>query len=221
MTAMATQTVLTRAALARGVRELLSREPAFERIVWELGPPPLWARRPGFPSLLFIVLEQQVSLASARAAFKRLEALACPVTPKTFLELEDATLRSIGFSRQKTSYGRNIARAILSGSLELAALPKLDDESARRELIRIKGIGVWTADIYLLRALRRPDVWPCGDLALAVAARDVLGLQSLPTVREMELIGLPWRPWRSVAARILWHFYLDRGRGAQIKTRSA
>ena len=114
-------------------------------------------------------LEQQVSLASARAAFQRLLAAADPLTPDSFLHLDDSTLKAIGFSRQKTGYGRNLSRAIVEGSLDIASLGRLDDESVRSELTRIKGIGRWTADIFLLMALRRPDIWPQGDLALAVA----------------------------------------------------
>ncbi len=171
----------------------------------------MWAREPGFPTLLHIILEQQVSLASARAAFDKLSALAAPLTPERFLELDDATLKAAGFSRQKTGYGRNLAQAILVGSLDLARLAVLNDDAARAELMRIKGIGRWTADIYLLMALRRPDVWPSGDLALAVAAQRALGLPALPKSDELDAIAAAWRPWRAVAARLLWHYYLSRG----------
>lgn len=205
---MAKQRSLTSATLVRGVEELAASDPFFGRIVAELGAPPMWARRPGFPSLLHIILEQQVSLASARATFEKLRAIASPLTPGRFLQLGDTTLRSVGFSRQKTAYGRNLAMAVLSGNLDLTRLGTLDDNAARAELIKVKGIGSWTADIYLLMALRRPDVWPCGDLALAAATRRALRLPSLPSPVELDAIGLRWRPWRAVAARILWHLYL-------------
>jgi DNA-3-methyladenine glycosylase II len=169
----------------------------------------MWAREPGFPTLIHIILEQQVSLASARAAYERLLAADSPLTPARFLEFDDATLKTIGFSRQKTRYGRELARAILDGRLDLAGLHTLDDASARSELVVIKGIGPWTADIYLLMALRRPDVWPSGDLALANAAQRVKRLASRPAPDELDALGIAWKPWRAVAARLLWHYYLS------------
>jgi DNA-3-methyladenine glycosylase II len=169
----------------------------------------MWAREPGFPTLLHIILEQQVSLASAKAAYERLLATISPLTPSRFLELDDVKLKAIGFSRQKTDYGRNLARSILKGQLDLEALGPMNDETVRSELTKIKGIGPWTADIYLLMALLRPDVWPTGDLALAMAARRVKGLQQCPTPDQLNHIGTAWRPWRAVAARLLWHYYLN------------
>jgi DNA-3-methyladenine glycosylase II len=201
---------LTDATLPAALAGLTSRDPRLARILADFGPPPLWDREPGFPTLLHIILEQQVSLASARAAYERLLAVAAPLTPERFLELDDVTLKAAGFSRQKTGYGRNLALAIFSGELALDGLDVLDDAAARAELIRVKGIGRWTADIYLLMALRRPDVWPAGDLALAVAAQQILALPSVPSPAELEAIGAAWRPWRAVAARLLWHFYLSR-----------
>ncbi|HYP53795.1 MAG TPA: hypothetical protein VEQ42_09670 [Pyrinomonadaceae bacterium] len=176
----------------------------------------MWAREPGFPTLVRIILEQQVSLASARAAFERLLAAAGPpLTPQKFLALDDDALRAAGFSRQKTAYGRELAAALTSGRLDLARVARLGDEEARAELTRVKGVGRWTADIYLLMALGRPDVWPSGDLALAVAAERVKRLPSRPNFVELESLGDAWRPWRAVAARILWHQYLsERGRPA-------
>jgi DNA-3-methyladenine glycosylase II len=202
---------LTAATLPDALADLTGRDLRLARIVAEFGPPPLWARKPGFPTLLRIILEQQVSLASARAAFDRLLAVATPLTPERFLELDDVTLKTAGFSRQKTRYGRELARAILSGDLDLAALAALDDHAVHAELTKIVGIGRWTADIYLLMALCRPDAWPAGDLALAIAARGAFDLPSVPSPSELTALGEPWRPWRAVAARILWHFYLSGG----------
>ena len=202
-------TSLTDATLTHAVTALTDRDPLLARLLTALGPPPLWAREPGFPTLLHIILEQQVSLASARAAFDKLSALAAPLTPERFLALDDASLKAAGFSRQKTGYGRNLAQAILSGSLDLARVAAADDDVARAELIQVKGIGRWTADIYLLMALGRPDVWPSGDLALAVAAQRALGLPALPKSDALDAIAAAWRPWRAVAARLLWHFYLS------------
>jgi DNA-3-methyladenine glycosylase II len=200
---------LTDESLSRGLRTLADRDPDLAQILGVLGPPPMWAREPGFPTLVHIILEQQVSLASARAAYDRLLLAASPLTPERFLELDDARLRAIGFSRQKTAYGRHLVRAILDGQLDLGALEAMDDEAVRSALTQIKGIGPWTADIYLLMALRRPDIWPSGDLALVVAVQMVKGLASRPTPDEMEAYGEPWCPWRAVAARLLWHYYLS------------
>lgn len=195
-----------------GVAALARAEPAFSRIVQAYGPPPLWARDPGFHTLLRIILEQQVSLASARAAYDRLAATVRPLTPATFLGLPEASLRAVGFSRQKAGYGRALAQAILDGTLDLDDLDGMDDAGAAERLVQVKGIGPWTADIYLLMALGRPDVWPRGDLALAVALQRLNGWSGRPDPKTMNRLGEPWRPWRSVAARLLWHFYLNQGR---------
>ena len=164
---------------------------------------------PDFPTLVYIILEQQVSLASARAAFNRLAQAISPITPQAFLELDDATLKTIGFSRQKTGYGRILARAVLEGELDLAALEHMQEDQVRAELTRIKGIGRWTADIYLMEALLHPDIWPSGDLALAIAVQRVKKLSALPGKMELESIGESYRPWRAIAARMFWHHYLS------------
>lgn len=177
-----------------------------------LGAPPLWERDPGFKTLVHIILEQQVSLASAKAALDRLCDIVEPLTPEGLLELSDETLRSVGFSRQKTHYCRGLAEAILEGSFDPDALPHMSDDEARAQLISLKGIGNWTADVYLLMVLQRPDIWPIGDRALVVAAKEVKGLQSDPTPEQMEALGEAWRPWRSVASRLLWHHYLSTPR---------
>jgi len=196
-------------ALTRAVRLLARRDPDLRGVVKKFGPPPMWARESGFSTLLHIILEQQVSLASARAAHTKLLEIASPLTPALFLELDDATLKAAGFSRQKTLYGRELARSIVEGLLDLDALSLMDDAAVRSELIKIKGIGRWTADIYLLMVLRRPDIWPAGDLALAVAAQKVKRLVSRPTQEDLDQMSNAWKPWRAVAARILWHYYLS------------
>ena len=200
---------LTDESLLRAVRLLSRRDPDLGRVVRRFGAPPMWAREAGFSTLLHIILEQQVSLASAKAAHNKLLDAASPLTPQCFLELDDVTLRAIGFSRQKTAYGRHLAQSISEGHLELDTLHLMSDDDARSELVKIKGIGQWTADVYLLMVLRRPDIWPTGDLALAVAAQSVKRLKSRPTPQKLEEIGMAWRPWRAVAARILWHHYLS------------
>ena len=200
---------LSHRTLLKGVRELANRDEDLARIVSALGPPPLWEREQGFHTLIHIILEQQVSLASARAAYTRLEEAIHPLTPESFLGLTDEELRQSGFSRQKTRYGRELATAILDGSLDISGLAGLQNEDAKEQLTKVKGIGPWTADIYLLTALGRPDVWPEGDLALEVAIQRVKGWSRRPTSEEVRKISEEWKPWRAVAARLLWHFYLS------------
>lgn len=194
------------------MRELASRDPVLAGIATRLGPPPLWDRAPGFGTLVHIVLEQQVSLASALAAYRRLETAAGTLTPERFLAFSDADLLAIGFSRQKARYGRAIADALIDGSLDLDRLAQLDDEDVRLGLEAIPGIGRWTSTIYLLMVLGRPDVWPAGDMALATAIAEATGRPSRPDAAEMERLGEAWRPWRSIAARLFWHDYLARRR---------
>ena len=204
--------MLTEATLLDGVSHLCARDPDLHRIVEAHGHPPLRAREPGFATLIQIILEQQVSLASARAAYRNLEAEIGPPRPTELLTLDDARLRAIGFSRQKTRYARLLAEAVRSGELDLRAVAACDDEAARGALMTLPGIGPWTADIYLLMALGRPDVWPVGDIALTRSAQAVKRLRSLPGQQDLEALADGWRPWRSVAARLLWHRYLEAGR---------
>jgi DNA-3-methyladenine glycosylase II len=201
---------LTRSTLDAAVAELAGRDRDLAGIVARFGLPPLWDRSPGFGTLLHIVLEQQVSLASARAAFDRLTTAADPLTPAGFLALSDVELLAIGFSRQKARYGRALALALETRTLDLDGLAELDDAAVARELEAIPGIGPWTSTIYLLMVLGRPDVWPIGDIALATAIGEAKGLDHRPGPDEMAAIGDAWRPWRSVAARLFWHDYLGR-----------
>jgi DNA-3-methyladenine glycosylase II len=205
---------LTEKSFAQGLRTLTVADTRLAAIYNRHGPPPFWSREPGFPTLLRIILEQQVSLASALATFRKVSALANPLTPERFLTLSDEDLRAAGFSRQKTAYGRNLSQALVDGELNLDQLYGLDDDTVRSSLARVKGIGPWTAEIYLLMALRRPDVWPSGDLALAAAVQEALALQDRPGPDELEEISEPWRPWRAVAARLFWHHYLSADRKA-------
>jgi DNA-3-methyladenine glycosylase II len=203
---------LSERSLRSATRRLAARDPELAVVVAAYGPPPLWAREPGFHTLIHIILEQQVSLASARAAYDRLVSATGRLVPERFLALSDAELKVIGFSRQKTAYGRALAEAIREGRLDLAGLETLDDAEVKTRLTAIKGIGSWTADIYLLMSLRRPDSWPSGDLALAVAVQRVKRLRKRPTPERLQKVGEVWRPWRAVAARILWHYYLSSPR---------
>lgn len=200
---------LDEASLTRGVRALSESDEDLARIARAYGVPPLWEREEGFATLVLTILEQQVSLASALAAFERLRAAASIVTPESFLKFDDAQLRAFGFSRQKTLYCRLLARAVVDGELDLSKLPSLSDTEARAELTRLKGIGAWTAEIYLLRALLRPDAWPAGDLALQLAAQQVKRLPARPNAVELDALAEPWRPLRAVAARLLWLQYLE------------
>jgi DNA-3-methyladenine glycosylase II len=201
--------VLTEADLPVAVAVLAARDPALATIAARFGVPPLWAREPGFPTLVHLVLEQQVSLASAKAAFDRLAVATGALTPAAFQALDDAELLAIGFSRQKTRYARALAQAVASGDLDLDALPGVDDDEVDRRLTAVPGIGPWTSTIYRLMVLRRPDAWPDGDIALAQAVAETRGLDGRPTPDELRLIAEAWRPWRAVAARMLWHHYLS------------
>lgn len=200
---------LTAAGLKREAGKLAAADPDLGRVVERLGPPPMWDREPGFPTLVLIILEQQVSLASARSAFARLNARLPLLNPTSFLTLDDRTLKEIGFSVQKGRYCRELARTVADGGLRLEQLASLPNDVVCTELEKVVGIGPWTSSIYLLMVLRRPDVWPPCDLALAAAAQDLKGLDQRPPRRELEAIAEQWRPWRSVAARILWNHYLN------------
>ncbi len=200
---------LTRSSYASGVAALAASDPGLARILQEAGRPPFWYRAPGFATLVHVILEQQVSMTSARAAFERLRDALGDITPTGFLALSGARLKRIGFSRQKAGYCRGLARAIGRGDFDLDRLAGLDDHAARGSLIGLKGIGPWTADVYLLIALRRPDVWPAGDLALAVAYQERFRLRARPSPSRLASEAARWTPWRAVAARMLWHDYLS------------
>ena len=202
---------------AQGVAELVQRDADLAAVVAKYGRPPLWTRVPGFPTLLYIILEQQVSLASARALYEKLQEAVRPLTPRRFLKLTEGEMRRLGFSRQKAHYTRLLAEAIQRRELQLHTLHELEDKLARERLIALKGIGPWTADIYLLSALRRPDIWPIGDLALATAVQEVKRLRKRPSPDKLEKMSAPWRPWRAVAARLFWHAYLCK-RGQRTAT---
>ena len=212
---------LTDDTLLEGIKTLSRIDADLARVYREFGPPPLWQREPGFPTLVYIILEQQVSLASARAAYQKLNQAIQPLIPQTFLTLNDQQLKAIGFSRQKMGYCRGLARMILEEELNLDSIDILDDHSAREKLMSIKGIGRWTADIYLLMALLRADIWPAGDLALITGIQELKGLQNRPSSEEVKQIAKTWRPWRSVAARMIWLYYLNRRNGDKQLTRIA
>jgi DNA-3-methyladenine glycosylase II len=190
-------------------RKLASEDENLGKVLKQYGTPPVWSRKNGFSTLIHIILEQQVSLASAKAAFVKLENTFGEITPRMILSLTDSQLKSVYFSRQKMDYARNLARAITEKKLNLAELELITDESSRIELMKINGIGRWTADIYLLMAMGRPDIMPVGDLALHIAWQKLGGLEHRPKSEEFFEIAKRWKPLRSVAARILWHYYLS------------
>lgn len=199
---------LTRETLASAAVWLAERDEDLARILKRHGPPPLWSRRPGFSTLVRIILEQQVSLVSARAVFTRLAAAAAPLSAPRVLVLGERRLLRLGLTRQKRSYCLHLACDVVEGRLDIRALSRMSDGAVRTELMRVKGIGGWTADIYLLMALRRPDVWPAGDLALAQSLATLRGLGARSTPASIEKAAEPWRPFRAVAARMLWQSYL-------------
>jgi DNA-3-methyladenine glycosylase II len=203
-----TPTPLDEGALRDATRLLAARDPALGAIVARLGPPPLWARPPGFATLVAIILEQQVSLASGAAALERLRAAAGSVEPAAVVELGEGGARAAGLTRQKARYVVGLAAAAIDGRFDADGIARAADDDARAVLVGLLGIGRWTADIYLLMALGRPDVWPDGDLALAGAMRRARGLEFVPDRATQRAIAEAWRPWRAVGARILWHAYL-------------
>lgn len=186
-----------------------ARDPDLGAVVERFGPPPLWARRPGYATLVRIILEQQVSLASAAAAYRRLQDTAGVVTPEAVLATGMARLRRAGLTRQKAAYCHAIAHSVVNGKLDLRGIGQMRDADARSALINAPGVGPWTADIYLMMAMRRPDVWPHGDLALAKAVMQIKKLRTLPSYDRLARLVVQWSPWRAVAARIAWHHYLS------------
>ena len=201
---------LTDDGVTRAAKLLARRDKDLAFVLKQYGPPPLWGRKPGFPTLVQIILEQQVSLASAAALYRRLNKSVVPFRPDRMLLMGEPHLRSIGLTRQKTAYCLHLSELLCEKRLNLNQLSRLSDEDAKSRLMEVKGIGSWSAHIYLLMALRRPDVWPANDLALAVAVKHLKKLNSKPDPDELLKLAEPWRPFRSVAARMLWQHYLAR-----------
>lgn len=190
---------------------LAARDPAIARAYAACGLPPVRRRPAGFAGLLHIICAQQVSAASAAAIVGRLDSAVRPLTPAAFLAVDDAALRVIGFSRPKARYGRALAEDVLAGRLDMDGLDHMDDAAAIAHLCQAKGIGRWTAEVYLLFALGRPDVWPADDLAVRIAAQRLTGRAKRPDRAAMLTLAEPWRPYRSAAARLLWHLYRHPG----------
>ena len=206
--------------LAAACRTLAAADPIFGTVHTIYGTPPLWDRPAGFATVLQIILEQQVSLASAKACFDKLAVHLGEVTPDGVLSLDDARLKSIGFSRQKTVYARHLSEAVLERRIDFDSLQHLPDAEVKAELVGLKGIGEWTSDIYLLMALLRPDVMPKGDIALHAAYQKLTGSDARPRSDEFLAIAERWKPFRSAAARMLWHFYLSERRDRKISAKT-
>jgi DNA-3-methyladenine glycosylase II len=193
--------------LTRALDALSAADADLARARDAVGVPPRRGRPPGFAALLDIIIAQQVSVASARAIRGRLTAAADPLTPDSFLGLDDVALRAVGFSRQKMAYGRGLAEMLADGRLDLDAVGEMDDEAAIAAITEVKGLGRWSAEVYLLFCLHRPDVMPADDLALLVAVERLKRLPARPSAKALRAMADSWRPWRSVAARLLWHYY--------------
>lgn len=208
-------TPMTNGDLIAAAHWLAERDEALDLVLKKYGYPPLWSREPSFSTLVHIILEQQVSLASANAAFTKLQGSVGAVTPDNFLKITDEDLRTIGFSRQKARYARLLAEAMLSGDFDLESLATLPDEAVSHRMKQLKGIGDWTADIYLSECLLRPDILPKGDIAMLEAFRVLKNLPQRPAHPTFVAGTEHWRPWRSVGTRMLWHFYLcERSRAS-------
>lgn len=205
-----TRGALTEASLAEAAKYLARRDQDLAFILGKYGPPPMWARKPGFATLVHIILEQQVSLAAAATMFARLKANTVPFRPSRMIELGEVHLKSLGLTRQKTAYCLDLAESLSDKRLQLSQLARLNDADARAALTKVKGIGSWSADVYLLMVQRRPDIFPANDLALITAAARLKQLTSRPTSNQLLEMAEQWRPFRSVAARMLWQFYLAK-----------
>lgn len=196
--------------------ELSRRDKELKGIIRQHGYPPMWTRPASFQSLILFILEQQVSLASAYAAFNRLKEKIGFVTPAKILLLTDAELRACYFSRQKIIYAKELANVVQSKRLILKKLTDQHEDEIRHELKKIKGIGDWTVDVYLMHSLQRMDLFPLGDIALVNSLKEVKQLHPHTSREEMLKIAEPWRPYRTIAAMILWHAYIQK-RGIKLR----
>jgi len=197
----------TKTALRRHIRELAAIDADMALSLERFGYPELRSREPGFTALLRAIVGQQVSIAAAAAIWNRLEAAVVPLDPETVCASSDEVMRGAGLSRQKVSYARGLAEALDCGAVRLEKLPRMSDENAIETLVSLKGIGRWTAEIYLLIALGRHDTFPADDLALMAAAGHMKRHNERPNRDGVLLIAEAWRPWRGAAAHMLWHYY--------------
>lgn len=195
--------------------QLAAKDKALASIINTYGYPPMWTRPNTFEALVHIILEQQVSLASALAALKKLQEKTKGLTPRKLLALSDEELRACYVSRQKTVYIRGLAEALVKKQLVLADLEHLTNEAVREKLTALKGIGNWTADVYLMFVLQRPDLFPVGDLAAVNAFKRIKTLAADTPKETLVEIATQWKPYRTIATMILWHFYLSAPSGSK------
>ena len=194
-------------SISPALRALADRDRHIAAALAEIGPPPSRERPPGFASLLRAIVGQQISAAAAAALSTRLGAALDPLSPEIVARLEIDALRKLGLSRQKALYAQGLARDVLERRIDLDLVPSMDDEAAIAHLIQIKGIGRWSAEVYLLFALGRPDIFPAGDLALAIAMQRLKRLRKRPDPKRLAELVEPWRPYRGAGAQFLWHYY--------------
>lgn len=192
------------------IHTLCDKDEHLSSIISQHGPPPLWIRPNTFATLVLTILEQQVSISSAYAAYKKLEAAIGEPTPQKILLITDEALRNCYFTRQKMGYIRGLATAVQEGKINLKSFDTMPEDAVRNVLIQLKGIGNWTIDIYLLHALQRTDIFPLGDIALVNALCDIKGLDKATSKETLLKIAEPWRPYRSIATMMLWHHYLSK-----------
>lgn len=212
-------TPLSEASFTAAALGLAARDRHLRAIIDAHDLPEFWHRPPTVATLALFIVEQQVSLDSARAVFERMASALGEVTADTLADSPDETLRAVGLTRQKLRYLQRLGQSVRSGAFDLADLAHQPDPEARARLLELTGIGPWTADVYLLAALRRPDVWPVGDRALQVGVGECLGLESPPSPGHLDDLGERWRPYRSVAARLVWHDYLQRRGRSEIRVK--
>ncbi len=197
--------LITEETLPQALQALGDLDPDMAWAIKTFGPPPLRYRPPGFETLLRVIVAQQISLASAAAIWERLRATCRPLTPAAFAALDDAALQRIGLSRPKQRYGRSLAALLVEGELDLEAIARQADEEAIASLTRVKGLGRWSVEVYLLFSFGRPDIWPADDVGLMIGAQRLKRLPTRPDAKTLRRLAQVWRPWRSVAARVLWH----------------
>ena len=190
--------------------ELANKDAALQSIIAQYGYPLLWKRAARFETLIHIILEQQVSLASALAALNKLKEKIIDVTPQNLLKLSDDELKDCYFSRQKIVYAKHLAEKLISGRLNLQALQKMDNDAVRAALTKLKGIGNWSVDVYLMMVLQRCNVFPLGDIALLTSVKETIGLPKETSKEAIGLIAEKWKPYQTIAAYILWHGYLSK-----------
>ena len=190
--------------------KLIQKDPDLKLIINEYGYPPIWKRAPSFETIVHIILEQQVSLASALAALKKLKEKVVDITPQNVLALSNEELKNCYFSRQKVIYVQHLANVILDGQLNVASLAEKDNDTVRSELTKIKGIGNWSVDVYLMMVLQRTDLFPLGDIALIKSVRETKHLSKEIPKETIADIAAQWKPYQTIAAFILWHGYLKK-----------